>query len=149
MKKKEQLKSYFKTADIYASRLKSGLENIEPYLPLDKTKIANFAITELAVLDLIVDKFAKLQDIIGAKIFPLILAEEGEDALSLKDRLNKLEKLEIIDDANWWMDMRELINRVIHEYPEHEDIVAMNLNAIIPEIKKLLDYYQTLRITKS
>lgn len=46
-------------------------------------------------------RFDKLQNIIGLKIFPIIINLLEEDAVAFIDKLNKLEKLGYIEDTNW------------------------------------------------
>ena len=64
--------------------------------------------------------FSKLQDKIGAKLFKKTLYELKEiDSFSIGmiDVLNLLEKLEIIENATDWDNLREIRNILAHEYP--------------------------------
>lgn len=41
---------------------------------------------------------------------------ESIQGLSFVDKLNLLERVEIIEDAYWWKDLRDLRNKLSHEY---------------------------------
>ncbi len=85
--------------------------------------------------------FSKLQDKIGAKLLKKILYELKEiDALStpMLDVLNLLEKLEIIDHATAWDELREVRNAIAHDYP-------LNATKRIQTIQLALKSYPTLK----
>ena len=51
---------------------------------------------------------------------------EGENSDTVRDLLNRMEKLRLISDTHRWMEMRDVRNRIVHDY--------------IPEqVKKLYD----------
>lgn len=90
-------------------------------------------------------RFGKLQDVIGAKIFSLILKILGEDAPALIDKLNVLEKLNYIDDVNWWMDLREIRNQVMHDYLDDYEGIILHLTVLITKAKELLLFWHVLK----
>ena len=100
--------------------------------PLSASSLANSAIEDVAFLDLLTTRFGKLQDVIGAKIFPFILDILGEDASTFRDKLNRLEKLGIIKSANWWMQLREIRNLITHDYPDDYEQLATHFNQLFP-----------------
>lgn len=64
--------------------------------------------------------YIKIQDKLGAKLFRNLLfsLREIEDpAMPMIDILNRMEKLNIIDDAKTWDKLREIRNSITHEYP--------------------------------
>lgn len=146
MKKKVFLEDYLKIADIHADRLKSGLKKVKTLFPLTPTVFAQLTDENVAFLDMITTRFGKLQDIIGAKIFPLILEILGEDALSYIDKLNKLEKLGIIEDAQWWMKAREIRNQITHDYPDDYGLLSTHFNQMIPVVNDLLNFWSNLKL---
>jgi uncharacterized protein Usg len=58
--------------------------------------------------------------------------------MTMIDKINKLEKLNIIDDANLWFEMREIRHHLTHEYPDHPEITARYLNQMFNLAPKLL-----------
>ena len=65
-----------------------------------------------------VGRFGRLQDTLGDKLLPLLLAALGENASSVIDNLDRAERLGIIKSADEWMAMRNLRDQMIHEYVE-------------------------------
>jgi len=112
----------------------SGKLNCDVYEDFEKIK----------TIDTFIYRFIKLQDIMGDKLFRVYLDELGEykDNMSLLDVLDKLEKFEIIDDSQAWMEYRKLRNKLTHEYPNNENeiiegiILAME---VFEDIEKILE----------
>jgi hypothetical protein len=90
-------------------------------------------------------RFGKLQDIIGSKIFPIILNLLEEEAVAFIDKLNKLEKLGYIDDANWWIELREIRNKIAHDYPDDHDLICSHLSVVILKAAELIEFWQKLK----
>ncbi len=67
-------------------------------------------------LESFVSKFCRMQDTFTDKLTPLFLTISGEVTSTAINNLNKLEQLDIIKNANDWIDMRLLRNKLIHEY---------------------------------
>ena len=85
--------------------------------------------------------FSKLQDKIGAKLFKKVLYELKEiDSYSIAmiDVLNRLEKLEIVEDSNAWDRLREIRNILAHEYP-------LDIGERVENIELALDGYRELK----
>ncbi len=143
---KELLKKQHESCSLHADRIKKALNEIEKITPLSQIKIANMNTHELAITELLTGRFAKLQDTLGKKIFPLILIAIGEDTqgMSFIDRLNLLEKLGYIDDAQHWFDYRDARNAAAHEYSDSPAVMVKNLENIIRLAKELLAYWQKL-----
>ena len=145
MKKFSFLKDYENMADIHARRLQSAINKTEDLFPLNPKSLSNLCDEDVALLDMMTTRFSKLQDLIGSKIFTLILDILGEDAPSLRDKLNKLEKLGIIEDAHWWMEMREIRNQVTHDYPDNYDILSSHFNQMLPFVDELIIFWAQLK----
>lgn len=145
MKKHVLLSDYLKVADIHAARLKGALAEFSHLMPLSAESLAKLPLDQVAFLDMMTMRFGKLQDVIGAKIFSLILDILGEDAASLVDKINKLEKLGYIDDVNWWMDLREIRNQVMHDYPDDYEAIVLHLSILVAKANELLLFWDALK----
>lgn len=145
MKKMDFLKDYEKIADIHAKRLNEAIQKTTHLFPLKSSLLSVMKVDDIAFLDMITTRFGKLQDIMGAKIFSLILDILGENAVSFRDKLNTLEKLNLLEDAAWWMDLREIRNQLTHDYPDDYESLAKHLNDLIPNAKKLLIFWESLK----
>lgn len=137
---------YIKVANLHATRLKRALEHCKKLIPLTSTKLSSINEQNIAFLDMATTRFGKLQDVMGAKIFPLILEILEEDgAISFRDKLNRLEKLGFIDNANWWSDLRNIRNELTQEYPDNYSLLADSLNRFLPLAEELLAFWQKLQ----
>jgi len=69
--------------------------------------------------DQILYRFMKLQDALGERLVPATLARllEPYEAWSMRDRLDRLEKLGFLD-VDPWLEWHDVRNRLAHEYPD-------------------------------
>ena len=145
MKQRSFLAYYANIADIQSTRLKDALIQVNKLLPLSPAVLANLPADKLAFLDMLTTRFGKLQDIIGSKIFPIILNLLEEDAVAFIDKLNKLEKLGYIEDANWWIELREIRNKIAHDYPDNHDLICSHISVVIVKAAELIEFWQKLK----
>ena len=98
-------------------------------------------------LDQFIFRFSKLQDGIGAKLFRYILEWLYEDTstMSIRDILNRLERLNLIDDVESWVYIRELRNTVSHNYPLSTKEVVDSLNELIRQVETIKNIYSRLK----
>jgi len=71
-----------------------------------------------------VGRFGRLQDTVGDKLLPLLLAALGEKPSSAIDNLDRAERLGLLNSADEWMTMRNLRNQMVHEYMEDPALLA-------------------------
>lgn len=65
-----------------------------------------------------VGRFGRLQDTLGDKLLPALLAAHGERIATVADNLDKAERLGWVLSADNWFAMRALRNQMVHEYVE-------------------------------
>ncbi|MCE3231208.1 MAG: hypothetical protein K0R52_1136 [Alphaproteobacteria bacterium] len=149
------LDSLFKVAKIHADRLSTSVQHLQPKMPLSFQDVEAFTFDEMLLWEMFVNRFSKLQDLMGAKIFKAVIDYAGEstDSTTLIDRINILEKLGIIDDSAVWKDLREMRNHLAHEYPDAPETVANYLNqafsmtcVLMETLNRLEAFVETLRI---
>lgn len=147
MKSQDQLKIEIEMCDLHASRLLVALTHIELFFPLTSEKLENLKDEDLGFLELMTSRFAKLQDTIGRKVFPLLLRAlgESEEKDSFIDRLNKLEKLEILKDVAFWRRMREVRNEIAHDYPEDSNQKILKIKHCFESSRALLSFWEDLK----
>ena len=88
-------------------------------------------------LDAFVARFGRLQDTVGDKLLPALLAAMAEKIGPAIDNLDKAEKLGLIGSADGWMEMRRLRNQMVHEYIEDLAVLTSALrsgHAFVPEL---------------
>ncbi len=84
-----------------------------------------------------VGRFGRLQDTVGDKLLPLLLATLGEKTAAAIDNLDRAERLWLINSADEWMTMRNLRNQMIHEYVEDPVVLTSALqsgHAFVPAL---------------
>ncbi|HQZ87570.1 MAG TPA: hypothetical protein PLV31_01955 [Gammaproteobacteria bacterium] len=128
----ERIKVMEHIASTHESRILTALEHLKNTFPLTEESVGHLSDDQLLNIEMLTSRFAKLQDYLGTKVFDIFFEVEQEnvDGFTMIDKLNKLEKLGIINDAHQWRDMRGARNIVEHEYPDNPLLIASNLNKI-------------------
>ena len=75
-----------------------------------------YSLVELIHLEALTSRFARLSDLLIRKIFRLIDQLDYEPQETIRDSINRAEKIGIIDDANSFAEIRETRNAIAHEY---------------------------------
>jgi len=141
----EKLKKSISIANLHLQRMNSSFHFIHSVLPVTDSNYTNLNDEQIAYIDQYIFRFAKLQDIIGKKIFKTILQFEYEDTddYSFRDVLNGLEKLKIINSVSEWLELREIRNEVSHEYPITDEDSIKSLNKLFEKRCSLENIFQS------
>jgi hypothetical protein len=141
------LQSFLTQAQKHAAVLSQDLSELEPLRPFNAGNLESASSGTLRILDQFSIRFTKLQDVLGAKVFPRILTQLGEDVRSLAfiDVLSRLEALGFMDSADTWLSLREQRNRLSHDYPDDPAILAAELNSALEAATVLLEYWLKLQ----
>jgi len=78
-------------------------------------------------LDAFVSRFGRLQDNLGDKLLPQLLAAMAEPIGAVMENLDRAEKLGWLASADTWIEIRKLRNQMVHEYIED---TAILINAL-------------------
>jgi len=114
------------------------------HFPLNKKSFDTIvaSMQTMAYSDQIIYRFAKLQDVMGVKLFKSVLVYQGENVNKpFLDLLNQLELIEIVD-VNEWFEIRDLRNEIAHDYEDNDALSIDILNAIYKlkiELEHILD----------
>jgi hypothetical protein len=84
-----------------------------------------------------VGRFGRLQDTVGDKLLPLLLAALGEKTGAAIDNLDRAERLGLIHSTDEWISMRNLRNQMVHEYVEDPAVLTSALlsgHAFVPAL---------------
>ena len=101
-----------------------------------------------AILDAYLKRFASIQDFLGAKIFSLLLELAGINNTKMSEVLSNIEKENIIDSLENWIELREVRNELEHDYPEELQQALDDLKYCIDNFYKLESYYLNSLKTK-
>ncbi|MGO0307355.1 hypothetical protein ACTL6P_12235 [Endozoicomonas acroporae] len=85
-------------------------------------------------------RFARFNDILLQKIFRLIDTIDLEDVGTVRDRINRAEKKGLIEDAQRFIEIRELRNSIAHEYqPEALRVIFLETLQATPILLDIAD----------
>lgn len=103
---------------------------LQPILPMTGAQFDRLTDEQIATIDQFVLRFTKLQDAMGGRLFPAILAylQEPYETQPMLDKLNRLEKLGYLQQADVWQDLRNIRNKFAHDYPDDSDKNAALIN---------------------
>ncbi|MEA3315784.1 MAG: hypothetical protein U9Q30_08020 [Campylobacterota bacterium] len=94
-----------------------------------------------AILDAYLKRFASIQDFLGAKIFSPLLEIAGINNTKMSEVLSNIEKENIIDSLENWIELREVRNELEHDYPEELQEALDDLKYCVDSFEKLENYY--------
>ena len=121
-----RLETYFNEAHKHIELITESIEVLNPKIPIQDYDSLNQL--ERFALNALIFRFSKLQDLIGVKIFRSYLDFSG---------FNVIEK-EAIIDIDSWSELRELRNKIAHEYPEEIDEMIDSINLFIQNSSHLV-----------
>jgi len=129
---------------LHLRRLNYAADLLEGLFPLDKDAWLALDDGNIAAIDQLLFRFGKLQDAMGQRLFSaiLMLGADWQEDESFFDKLNRLEKLQVIPSVTEWISLRELRNFATHEYPDAPEQNAANLNQIhsaLPALRSALE----------
>ena len=111
--------------------------------PIPMTAGQKLAQEDLEKFESLTARFARFNDILLLKIFRLIDAIDLDDAGTVRDRINRAEKKGLIENAQRFIEIRELRNSIAHEYqPEALNVIFTETLQATPA---LLDVAERVR----
>ena len=141
-----KLKEYLTQCDIHLKRINYAYNKMKDFMPLNYANYELLGDEEIEHIDQLIFRYSKLQDTIGAKLFPKILKLLGEDIkpMSFIDRLNRLEELGFVNKDEW-MYLREIRNSVAHEYFTNVYLIVDSINELYNSVDKIKDIYENIK----
>ncbi len=95
-------------------------------------------------VDGFVARFGRLQDTLGNRVVPRLLAALAEPVGAQIDNLHRLERLGLLRSAREWIEARNLRNRLVHEYVTDPEEFAQALERARELTDLLLDTCERL-----
>ena len=144
-KSRESRKEYFETllheCSVHEKRLAQAKQKCAEIFPLEPTRYSNISDDQIEHVDQLVYRFTKLQDALGAKLFPQIAAVLREDwaSLTVFDVLAELEKARALPSADRWASLREIRNQLAHDYQDDPVEGSRYLNELYASVGDLLE----------
>lgn len=133
-----------------AQRVIAGYEELLPFLQ-PVLPVANDDLGALQVIDRIASiallkRFEQLQDQtarLARTAFELDL--ERVRGVTVRDIANGMEKRLVVDDADDWVDLNNLRNQLVHEYPVGDREQVERVNECWAAMPKLVAIHERLR----
>jgi hypothetical protein len=121
-----------------------ALTALAPWRPLTGERLETLDAETVQDLDQFVLRFGKLQDAIGSRLLPAVLSylQEPYEHRPMLDKLNRLEQLGYLEQAEEWPRLRAIRNQFAHEYPDEPERNASVLNMAFEasdRLKAILD----------
>ena len=119
----------------------ASVSSIERY-----NSVTQYSPKEREPFDALSDRFSRAVEICIKFFRSYDLYLYGERSETTRDLLNKMEKLDLVSSVQCWMEMRDVRNRIVHEYLPEEiqeiyDIImgeyAIELQNFESKIKKI------------
>ena len=141
--KLDKLNETLSICELHYKRMTFAWENIKKYFPLTEEMFSTIDPFQMALFDQFIYRFSKLQDSMGNRLFIQILdlLQEETEGMPFIDILNKLEKLQLIDNTKTWIALRLTRNAISHEYPLFREIQIQELNQLPLQVKRLVDIW--------
>lgn len=145
----DSIQQTFDTCAVHLKRMAFAKSKVGSFIPLDSENYYLMDDETIGFLDQYIFRFSKLQDTMGSRLFPLTLEALAEPITdhAFIDILNRLEKLEILDSAFSWVQLRKIRNDIAHEYPASliERIEGINhLFDKMEELKQIIERCQSI-----
>ena len=117
---------------LHQKRIEYAMSKLKQFMPLDANHYNMLTNDQVEALDQFLFRFSKLQDAIGQRLFPGVLEmlEEPVKETSFLDRLNRLEQLKIIESKEQWLGLRNMRNKLAHEYEDDSQGMSEVLNLV-------------------
>ena len=118
-----------------------ALASLHGSLPLSPQAAAALDDEAVQDWDQLVLRFTRLQDAMGSRLFPAVLAhwQEPYEERPMLDQLNRLEKLGYLSSVEQWNVLRAIRKRFAHDYPQDPAMRAAYLNEAVAAVPLLQD----------
>ena len=129
------------TATVHRQRLLAAIAHIGPRLPQTAEAMAEMPYEDIASVELLLSRFGKLQDLLGAKVFRLV-AELTDEPLpttaTFIDLLHQLERIGALPSAAGWRQLRQIRNDLAHDYPDDPGTAVVQFAEVVAAVPQLV-----------
>ena len=140
-----ELKEIFRTIDIMMIGCDIDYDELKSK-EIDEKYFEEYS--NVRIVNSFLFNYSKIQDKIGSKLLKRVLFVQKEldsDDVPMRDILNILEKLRIVDSVLEWDRLREIRNNLSHEYPFSIQERVENINLALEGYLILKKIYFNLK----
>lgn len=130
----------------HITRLHHAEAMLHVEFPLSIETFTKLTPRDIRDLDALVFRFTRLQDTMGHALFTqtLQVLMETTEGVPFIDKLNNLEKLNLLTSAERWTELREIRNSLAHEYPTQIEEFVHGLNSMMNAIPELIAIFEKI-----
>jgi len=141
-----KLRLHLEESLVHISRLRDVLSSLRRLYPLTVDKFHALESSDKDKLDVLAFRFAKLQDLLGTKIFReyLSVLQYTVEDKNFLELLKELDKEKILN-VDLWSEFRGVRNSISHDYPSEEDEKVEAINYLIQHIEELICITQNIK----
>lgn len=142
-----KIESALKECDSHLLRIEKAYSGLNQFFPITELELKNMSDENITLLDQFLYRFIKLQDAMGTRLIPVIagIINGNNDPRPFFDNLNILEKNGAIDSSEKWQELRNLRNKLAHEYPENTGHSTDALNLLMSRWISLKIMYLSIK----
>jgi hypothetical protein len=143
--REKKLNLYFQEAQKHIDKINLAKEKLKKHYPFTIDTLEELNDIENDKLDILAFRFAKLQDLLGEKMFRNILNLMGYNTQRpFIEIFGELEREGLIEIKKW-IALREARNSISHEYPYQEEKIIEAINFIIKNSDYLIEITHKLQ----
>ncbi len=143
-----KMQKYLNECNKHKIRIEKSYAKVKEIFPLSAPRYESLNDDEIEAIDQYLFRFSKLQDILGKRVFRMIVSEyeDNINELTFLDILNRLEKIGVLDDGNIWKKLRDVRNDISHQYDDEAEEMAEALNNIFAYKTELIAIFDKIEI---
>ncbi len=123
--------------------LEYSYAHLHSLAPLNVKQLQALPAETLEDLDALTIRFARLQDLMGKRLFRGLALLEAEEQERFLDLLALMEKRGLLE-MEQWLQIRTLRNQIAHEYLDQPETFVRLLNQLFEMIPLVIAIYQRL-----
>ncbi len=126
----------WRQCEYHLHHLKHALAALAPLLPVTATALSSMDDEVVQDWDQFILRFTKLQDAMGAQLYPALLGylQEPYEDRPMLDKLHRLESLAFLNSIEEWNNLRVIRNTFAHDYPQDDVLKAAYLNEAVAAV---------------
>lgn len=134
----KKIERYLAEAHTHIDTIEEALAEIEK-ADLTKQPIGELPKLQRFAVEILIFRFAKLQDLLGSRLFRTYLDTMGfvTEGKSFFDLLKELENEGVLDLDEWAV-MRDARNQIAHEYPFEDEDKTEEVLYVLSQIPRLI-----------
>lgn len=140
------LQQSFMVCRMHEDALRDAVDDLKKR-KLVSTDLESLGKDDRRLLDQFAYRYTRLQDDMGAKLIPAVLSALGEEiaTMPMLDRLNRLEQLGWLPDAEEWSNLRRIRNEFTRDYPETMEERFERLQLAIASAHTVMEIFKSIR----